>query len=176
MLGCERLAAVRPSRLKRVPTSVSAWPALSSLIATGRSRTSSRPRNTTDMPPEPISRSKMNLSAKRITRVIIGVRRSDCRCRGLQRVFSEGLDALVIQPVELPLPILDDAHPGPREKLRSPGVIQPDLERHVRSVPRYLGHRIPGELHVSERVDVLLLRPLLDRTDLVLQALGEISV
>ena len=55
-------------------------------------------------------------------------------------------------------------------------MIQPHRERHVRGVPGHFGHRILGELHVSESVDVLLLCPLLDGTDLVLQALGEVCV
>src|SRR5215203_6775153 len=67
MLGWERLAAVRPSRRKRAPISVSAYPGLSSLTATGRPRTSSRPKKTVDMPPEPISRTSTNLPPRRLT-------------------------------------------------------------------------------------------------------------
>src|SRR5918998_2963959 len=61
MFGCERRAAVRPSRRKRALTPESSRSALRSLMATGRSRISSRPKNTVDMPPEPISRTSTNL-------------------------------------------------------------------------------------------------------------------
>src|SRR5919202_4850755 len=67
MFGCESLAAVRPSRLKRELTSGDSSSGSSTLMATGRSRTSSRPRNTVDMPPEPISRSRTNLPPRRLT-------------------------------------------------------------------------------------------------------------
>src|SRR3712207_3794799 len=39
-------------------------------MATGRSRTSSRPKNTVDMPPEPISRTSANLPPRRLTPVL----------------------------------------------------------------------------------------------------------
>src|ERR671932_1094651 len=67
MFGCESLAAVRPSRLKRELTSGASRSGSSTLIATGRSRTSSLPRNTVDMPPEPISRTSANLPPSRLT-------------------------------------------------------------------------------------------------------------
>src|SRR5215210_3538333 len=63
--GWERRAAVRPSRLKRVPMSVPPCPGLRTLTATGRSSTSSRPRKTRAMPPAPIWRSRTNLPPKR---------------------------------------------------------------------------------------------------------------
>src|SRR5215217_184748 len=66
MFGWERRAAVRPSRLKRELT-LEPSSGSRTLIATGRSRTSSRPRNTVDMPPEPISRTSTNLPPKRLT-------------------------------------------------------------------------------------------------------------
>src|SRR5215208_3871998 len=181
MLGWERRAAVRPSRLKRAPTSVSAYPGLSSLTAMGRSSTSSRPKNTVDIPPEPISRSRTNLSVSLITRVIIEGSSGECYGRGRGAALrepvldgSEGLDALVLQPVELPLPVLDDASPGPREELRSPSMVEPNLERHFRHVTRDRGRRVRSELHVGERVDVLLLRPLVNGTDLALEPLRKI--
>src|SRR5829696_7126856 len=65
MLGCERRAAVRPSRLKRAPTLGSSRSPLKIFTATGRSRTSSLPRKITDMPPAPISRSRTNLPPRR---------------------------------------------------------------------------------------------------------------
>src|SRR5215217_4490719 len=67
MLGCERRAAVRPSRLKRAPTLGSSRSPLKTFTATGRSKTSSLPRKITDMPPVPISRSRTNLPPKRLT-------------------------------------------------------------------------------------------------------------
>src|ERR671910_2846868 len=70
MLGWESLAAVRPSRLKRALTSEPSRSERRILTATGRSRTSSRPRKTVDMPPEPISRTSTNLPARRLTRAL----------------------------------------------------------------------------------------------------------
>src|SRR3712207_254841 len=67
MLGWDSLAAVRPSRRKRELTSVPSRSGSRILTATGRSRTSSRPRNTLDMPPEPISRTSTNLPPRRLT-------------------------------------------------------------------------------------------------------------
>src|ERR687897_3495684 len=87
---------------------------------------------------------------------------------------SDGLDPLVLQPVELPLPVLDDAYPGPREQLLSRAAVQPDLEGDLRRLPGGRSGRIPGEVYVVEVVDLLLLRPLLRGTDLPLQALGEV--
>src|SRR5215210_6144417 len=177
MLGWERLAAVRPSRLKRAPMSVSAYSGLSSLTAMGRSSTSSRPRNTVDIPPEPISRSRTNLSVSLITRVIIGGSGGECYGRGREAPLqapawggSDGLDALVIQPVELPLPVLDNADPGAREQLLPRAAVQPDLERHLRLVPGHRRARVLGEVHIVEIVDPLLLSPLLGGADLPLQA------
>src|SRR5919112_2583587 len=69
MLGWERRAAVRPSRLKRAPMSVSPRSGLRILMATGRSRTSSRPRKTRAMPPAPISRSRTNLPPSRRSKI-----------------------------------------------------------------------------------------------------------
>src|SRR5215212_9297770 len=181
MLGWERLAAVRPSRLKRVPISVSAYPGLSSLTAIGRSSTSSRPKNTVDIPPEPISRSRTNLSVSLITRVIIKGSSGECYGRGRGAALrepirdgSEELDALVLQPVELPPRALDNANPGPREELRSPGVVEPNLERYLCRVTRDRGRRVRSELHVGERVNVLLLRPLANGTNLALEPLREV--
>src|SRR5215213_5031482 len=87
---------------------------------------------------------------------------------------SDGLDPLVLQPVELPLSVLDNAYPGPREQLLSRAAVQPDLEGDLRRLPRGRSGRIPGEVYVVEVVDLLLLRPLLRGTDLPLQALGEV--
>src|ERR671917_344304 len=70
MFGCERRAAVRPSRLKRELTSEPSRLGLRILTATGRSRTSSRPRKTVDMPPDPISRTSANLPPRRLTTVL----------------------------------------------------------------------------------------------------------
>src|SRR5918997_4627965 len=67
MLGWESLAAVRPSRRKRELTSEPSRSGSRILTATGRSRTSSRPRNTRDIPPEPISRTSANLPPRRLT-------------------------------------------------------------------------------------------------------------
>src|ERR687894_1267379 len=69
MFGCASRAAVRPSRLKRAPISVLPCPGLSILTATGRSRTSSRPRKTRAMPPAPISRSRTNLPPRRRSKI-----------------------------------------------------------------------------------------------------------
>src|ERR687885_661176 len=66
MLGWESRAAVRPSRLKRAPTSEFSKPSLKILTATGRSKTSSLPRKTTDIPPEPSSCSSTNLPPRRL--------------------------------------------------------------------------------------------------------------
>src|SRR3954447_13398688 len=65
MFGWESRAAVRPSRLKRAPISVPPYPGLRILMATGRSRTLSRPRKTRAMPPAPIRRSRTNLPPRR---------------------------------------------------------------------------------------------------------------
>src|ERR671917_1033902 len=70
MFGCERRAAVRPSRRKRELTSEPSRSGLRILMATGRSRTSSLPRNTVDMPPEPISRTSANLPPRRLISVL----------------------------------------------------------------------------------------------------------
>src|SRR5215203_4015064 len=75
MFGWESLAAVRPSRLKRAPISVPPCWELRILTATGRSKTSSLPRKTTDMPPVPISRSSTNLCANLVMRPIIAASR-----------------------------------------------------------------------------------------------------
>src|SRR5918997_1183108 len=72
MLGWESLAAVRPSRRKRELTSDPSSSGSRTLIATGRSRTSSRPRNTLDIPPEPISRTSANLPPRRLTACLRG--------------------------------------------------------------------------------------------------------
>src|SRR5215208_1040848 len=69
MLGWERRAAVRPSRLKRALTSEPSRSERRILTATGRSSTSSRPKNTMDIPPEPISRTSTNLPPRRLTAV-----------------------------------------------------------------------------------------------------------
>src|SRR5919112_1061302 len=73
MFGCESLAAVRPSRLKRAPISVPLWWGLRILTATGRSRTSSLPRKTRAIPPAPISRLSTNLCVNLVMRLIIAV-------------------------------------------------------------------------------------------------------
>src|SRR5215213_7040299 len=70
MLGWERRAAVRPSRRKRELTSEPSSSGLRIFTATGRSRTSSRPRYTVDMPPEPISRTSANLPPRRLKTVL----------------------------------------------------------------------------------------------------------
>src|SRR5918997_1072958 len=70
MFGWESLAAVRPSRRKRALTPESSRSGLRILTATGRSSTSSRPRNTMDMPPEPTSRTSANLPPRRLTPVL----------------------------------------------------------------------------------------------------------
>jgi len=58
MFGCDSLAAVRASRMKRSRTSaLFANVSGRTLIATGRSSLRSMPRYTTPMPPRPISRS-----------------------------------------------------------------------------------------------------------------------
>src|ERR671916_669631 len=57
----ESIVAVRPSRRNLELTFESSRPAARILMATGRSRISSRPKNTVDMPPEPISRTSTNL-------------------------------------------------------------------------------------------------------------------
>src|SRR5215207_10949243 len=85
----------------------------------------------------------------------------------------EGYGSLVLEAVQLPLPVLDDAHPGPREQLRSPGVVQAYLEPDLRRVRRDRGLRIQRKVHVGERGEILLLRPLLGGAHLVLEALGE---
>src|SRR5215210_8927630 len=94
---------------------------------------------------------------------------------GLRADSLEGLGSLVLQAVELPLPAFDDAHPGPREKLRSPGVILSNLEADLRRVPGDRRLWILGEIHVRVRVEILLLCPLLGRAHLVLQAFREVS-
>src|SRR5919199_2455442 len=103
MLGWESRAAVRPSRLKRAPTSEFSKPSLKTLTATGRSKTSSLPRKTTDIPPEPISRSSTNFPPRRLTGGLLRNSRLDdlpahSTCKGLQgltqaqeRLHGEGL-------------------------------------------------------------------------------------
>src|SRR3712207_3516656 len=53
-------------------------------------------------------------------------------------------------------------------------MIQSNLEPDPRRVPRHRGCRVRGKSHISERVDILLRRPLLSGTDLVLKTLGEV--
>src|SRR5919107_1918521 len=93
MLGWERRAAVRPSRRKRELTSEPSSSGLRILMATGRSRTSSLPRNTVDMPPEPISRTSANLPPRRLTTVLPGpsARLDDLPAHGAR----EGLEGLL---------------------------------------------------------------------------------
>src|ERR671914_1880851 len=92
MLGWESLAAVRPSRRKRELTSEPSRLGLRILTATGRSRTSSRPRKTVDMPPDPISRTSANLPPRRLTTVLRSpsARLDDLPAHGV-REGSEGI-------------------------------------------------------------------------------------
>src|SRR5918997_4290594 len=107
MFGCERRAAVRPSRRKRELTSEPSRSGLRILTATGRSRISSLPRNTVDMPPEPISRTSTNLPPRGFMDVL---RRQPPRLddlpahrarEGLEGVLEaeEGLDGQRLLPV-----------------------------------------------------------------------------
>src|ERR671921_2248302 len=89
MFGWESLAAVRPSRLKRAPISVPPCWELRILTATGRSKTSSLPRKTTDMPPDPSSRFSANLPPRRLTGRLLRAQLLDylpthCARKGLQ--------------------------------------------------------------------------------------------
>src|SRR3712207_5738692 len=76
---------------------------------------------------------------------------------------SEGLGRLVLQAVQLPLPVIDDAHPGPREQLLAPATVEPHLEGDLGDLPRDRGLGHLGKVDVPEVVDLLLLSPLLWR-------------
>src|SRR5215211_4084299 len=95
MFGWERRAAVRPSRLKRELTLEPSRSGSRTLIATGRSRTSSRPRNTVDMPPEPISRTSTNLPPKRLTGALRSTssRLDDLPAHGARKGLEGALEA-----------------------------------------------------------------------------------
>src|SRR5215212_143105 len=95
MFGWERRAAVRPSRLKLELTLEPSRSGSRTLIATGRSRTSSRPRNTVDMPPEPISRTSTNLPPKSLTCALRSTssRLDDLPAHGLREGLEGALEA-----------------------------------------------------------------------------------
>src|SRR5215210_8883219 len=92
MLGWERLAAVRPSRLKRALTSEPSRSERRILTATGRSSTSSRPKNTVDIPPEPISRTSTNLPPRRFT-AVTPPRLDDLPAHGAREGLEDVLEA-----------------------------------------------------------------------------------
>src|SRR5918998_2022033 len=171
MFGWESLAAVRPSRLKRAPISVPPCWWLRILTATGRSKTSSLPRKTRAMPPTPISRSSTNLCANLVMQPIIAAsRRGHELPRGKLLSASEGRRSpLVLETVQLPLPILDNAHPSTRDYPGPSRPVLPDRETDPCLFPHNLGLRVLGEVHVPERTQPLPLRPLLWGAYLLLQ-------